>query len=74
MVSIRQLCTVKVLKLKVLRENILKKYVSLVPTFQVQSRLLIGNSTSAVDTLQVFRSTFDVLVDENYSIGLDIER
>ena len=49
------------------------KYLSLVLIFLSQARLLIRNSTSAVDTQQVFRGTFDLLIDKNYSVGINIE-
>ena len=33
----------------------------------------MSNSAPAVDTQQVFKSTLKVLIDEGYSIGIDIE-
>ena len=44
-------------------------------TSQVQARSSIaGNSAPAVDAQQVFKSTFKTLINEDYSIGIDIER
>ena len=34
----------------------------------------MGNSVPAVDAQQVFKSTFKVLINEDYSIVIDIER
>ena len=52
-----------------------KAYVYLVLTSQVQARSSIaGNSEPAVDAQQVFKSTFKALINENYSIAIDIER
>ena len=34
----------------------------------------MGNSEPAVDAQQVFKSTFKVLINEDYSIGIGIER
>ena len=50
-------------------------YVYLVLTSQVQARSsIVGNSAPAVDAQQVFKSTFKALINEDYSIGIDIER
>ena len=49
--------------------------VYLVLTSQVQARSsIVGNSAPAVDAQQVFKSTFKALINEDYSIGIDIER
>ena len=53
----------------------MRAYVYLVLTSQVQARSsIVGNSAPAVDTQQVFKSTFNALINEDYSIGTDIER
>ena len=50
-------------------------YVYLVLTSQVQARSIIaGNSAPAVDAQKVFRGTLKALINEDYSIGTDIER
>ena len=50
-------------------------YVYLVLTSQVQVRSgIVGNSAPAVDAQQVFKSTFKALINEDYSIAIDIER
>ena len=50
-------------------------YVYLVLTSQVQARsIIVGNSAPAVDAQKVFRGTFKALINEDYSIGTDIER
>ena len=52
-----------------------REYVYLVLTSQVQARSsIVGNSAPAVDAQQVFKSTFKALINEDYSIGIDIER
>ena len=49
--------------------------VYLVLTSQVQVRSsIVGNSAAAVDDQQVFKSMFKALINEDYSIGIDIER
>ena len=49
--------------------------VYLVLTSQVQARSsIVGNSAPAADAQQVFKSTFKALINEDYSIGIDIER
>ena len=49
--------------------------VYLVLTSQVQARSsIVGNSAPAVDAQKVFKSTFKELINEDYSIGTDIER
>ena len=59
-------------------ENIsrsVRVYVYLLLTSQVQARSsIIGNSARAVDAQQVFKSTFKTLINEDYSIGIYIER
>ena len=53
----------------------MRAYVFLVLTSQVQARSsMVGNSAPAVDGQQVFKSTFKALINEDYSIGIDIER
>ena len=50
-------------------------YVYLVLTSQSQERSsIVVNSVPAVDAQQVFQSTFKVLINEDYSIAIDIER
>ena len=50
-------------------------YVYLVLPSQVQARLtIVGNSAPAVDAQQAFKSTFKALINEDYSIDIDIER
>ena len=50
-------------------------YVYLVLTSQFQARSsIVGNSAPAVDAQKVFKSTFKELINEDYSIGIDIER
>ena len=52
-----------------------REYVYLVLTSQVQGRSnIVGNSTPAVDAQKVFKSTFNALINEDYSIGINIER
>ena len=49
--------------------------VYLVLTSQVQARSsIVGNSAPAVDTQQVLKGTFKALINEDYSIGINIER
>ena len=49
--------------------------VYLVLTSQAQARSsTVGNSAPAVDAQQVFNSTFKALINEVYSIAIDIER
>ena len=53
----------------------MRAYVYLVLTSQVQARSsIVGNSAPAVDAQQVFKSTFKALINEDYSIAIDIER
>ena len=53
----------------------MRAYVDLVLTSQVQARSsIVGNSAPAVDAQQVFQSTFKALINEYYSIGIDIGR
>ena len=52
-----------------------RAYVYLVVTFKIQARRgIVGNSAPAVDTQEVFKSTFKKLINEGYSIGIDIKR
>ena len=53
----------------------MRSYVYLALTSQVQARSsIVGNSVPAVDAQQVFKSTFKALINEDYSIAIDIER
>ena len=53
----------------------MRAYVYLALTSQVQTRSSIaGNSAPAVDAQQVFKSMFKALINEDYSIGIGIER
>ena len=52
-----------------------RAYLHLVLTFQVQtSSSIVGNSASALDAEQVFKSMFKALINEDYSISADIDR
>ena len=52
-----------------------RAYIYLVLTSQVQARSnIVSNSVPAVDVQQVFKSTFKALLNEDYSISIDIER
>ena len=52
-----------------------REYVYIVLTSQFPARSsIVGNSAPAVDAQQVFKSTFKALINEDYSIGIDIER
>ena len=52
-----------------------RAYVYLILTSEVQARSsIVGNSVPAVDVQQVFKSMFKALIDEDYSIAIDIER
>ena len=52
-----------------------RTYVYLVLTSQVQARSrVVGNSVPAMDAQKVFQSTFKALINEDYSIGIDVER
>ena len=52
-----------------------RTYVYLVLTSQVQARSsIVGNSASAMDAQQVFKSMFKALINEDYSISTDIDR
>ena len=52
-----------------------RAYVYLVLISLVQARSsLVGNSAPAVDAQKVFKGTFKALINEDYSIGTDIER
>ena len=53
----------------------MRAYVYLVPTSQIHTRSsIVGNSAPAVDAQKVFKSTFKALINEDYSIAIDIER
>ena len=53
----------------------MRAYVYLVLTSQVQARSsIVSNSASVVDAQQVFKGTFKALINEDYSIGINIER
>ena len=52
-----------------------RAYAYLVLTSQVQARSsIVGNSAPAVDAQKVFKGMFKALINEDYSIGIDIER
>ena len=52
-----------------------RAYVYSVLPSQVQARSsIVGNSASAVDAQQVFKSTFKALINADYSISTDIDR
>ena len=52
-----------------------RAYVYLVLTSQSQARSsIIGNSTPAVDAQQALKGMFNALINEDYSIGTNIER
>ena len=52
-----------------------RAYIYLVLTSQVQARSsTVGNSAPAVDAQQVLKGMFKALINEDYSIGIDIER
>ena len=53
----------------------MKACVYLVLTSQVQPRSsIVGNSAPAVDAQKVFKGTLKELINEDYSIGINIER
>ena len=53
----------------------MRAYVYLVLTFQVQARSsIVGDSAPAVDAQKAFKSTFKALINDDYSIGINIER
>ena len=52
-----------------------RAYVYLVLTSQVQARsAIVGNSAPDVDAQQALKGMFKALINEDYSIGIDIER
>ena len=52
-----------------------RTYFYLVLTSQVQAKSsIVGNSAPTVDAQKVFKSTFKGLINEDYSIGIDVER
>ena len=52
-----------------------RAYVYLVLTSQVKARSgIVGNSVPAMDVQQVFKSTFKIFINEDYSIAIDIKR
>ena len=52
-----------------------RAYVYLVLTFQVQARsAIVDNSAHAADAQQALKGMFKALINEDYSIGIDIER
>ena len=52
-----------------------RAYACLVLTSQVQATSnIVGNSAPAVAAQQIFKSTFKVLINKDYSIAIDIER
>ena len=53
----------------------MRAYVYLVLTSEVQAKSsIVGNSAPAVDSQSAFRGMFNALINEDYSIGIDIER
>ena len=53
----------------------MRAYVYLVLTSQIHARSsIVGNSAPAVDAQKVFNSAFKALINEDYSIAIDIER
>ena len=53
----------------------MRRYVCLVFISQEKTRSsIVGNSAPAVDAQQVFKGTFKALINEGYSIGIDIQR
>ena len=53
----------------------MRPYVYLVLTSQAQARSsIVGNSASAVDAQTVLKGMFKELINEDYSISIDIER
>ena len=53
----------------------MKAYVYLILTSQAQARSsMVGNSAPAEDAQKVFKGTFKAFINEDYSIGIDIER
>ena len=53
----------------------MRAYAYLVLTSQIQERSsIVGNSAPTVDAQKVFKSTFMELINEDYSIGIEIER
>ena len=53
----------------------MRGYIYLVLTSQVQARSsIVGNSTPAVDAQKVFKKTSKALINEDYSLVIDIER
>ena len=53
----------------------MRAYIFLVLTSQAQAgSSIFGNLASAVDAQKVFNNKFKVIINEDYSIGIDIER
>ena len=53
----------------------MRAYVYLVLTSQAQARSsIVGNSAPAVDAQQALKGMFNALINEDYSIGTNIER
>ena len=53
----------------------MRAYVYLVLTSEVQAKSsIVGNSAPAVDSQSAFRGMFNALINEDYTIGIDIER
>ena len=51
------------------------EYIYLVLTSQVQARsIIVGNSVSAVEVQQVFKRTFNTLIQQDYSVSADIDK
>ena len=53
----------------------MRAYIFLVLTSQAQAgSSIFGNLASAMDAQKVFNNKFKVIINEDYSIGIDIER
>ena len=53
----------------------MRAYVYLVHTFQIQARSsTVGNLATVVDAQHNFKGTFKALINQDFSIGIDIER
>ena len=52
-----------------------RAYVYLVFTSQIQARSsIVGNSAPPLDSQQLFEGTFKTLINEDYSLGINIKR
>ena len=48
-------------------------YLALISQLQARPGI-VGNSTSAVDSEQVFKTMFNALINKDFSISVDIDR